>query len=73
MEQNMTLEQANDLLEQAIKQRENEARPMSESVEVYARACELMAFCMKELEGYRGRIDEVNEKLTQYIAEGNHE
>lgn len=69
MDKDMTLEQANDLLEQAIKKLENESLPMSESVALYARACELTAFCMEALNGYREKMDEANEKLARYITE----
>ncbi len=73
MDQNMTLEQANGLLEEAIKQLENDALPMSESVALYARACELMAYCMQALDGYKGKIEEANEKLAQFTTEAPHE
>ena len=69
MNENMTLEQANDLLEDAIKQLENEALPMEESVALYARACELMAFCVKALDGYKGKLSAANERLAQYVTE----
>lgn len=69
MDENLTLEQANDLLEDAIKQLENEALSIDESVALYARACELMAFCVKALDGYKGKINAANEKLAQYVTE----
>lgn len=69
MDENLTLEQANDLLEDAIKQLENEALSMDESVALYVRACDLMAFCLKALEGCKEKINIANEKLAQYITE----
>ena len=69
MDKKMTLEQANDLLEQALRQLENEALPMSESVALYARACELMAFCMEALEGYKGKIEQAGAGLARYMTE----
>lgn len=73
MDEKMTLEQANALLDQAIHQLENDALPMSESVQIYARACELMAYCMQELDAYRGKINDANEKLVQYMTEDGNE
>lgn len=73
MDEKMTLEQANALLDQAIHQLENDALPMSESVQIYARACELMAYCMQELDAYRGKINDANEKLAQYMTEDGNE
>ena len=73
MDEKMTLEQANALLNQAIHQLENDALPMSESVQIYARACELMAYCMQELDAYRGKINDANEKLAQYMTEDGNE
>lgn len=73
MEEKMTLEQANALLEQTIHQLEDDALPMSESVTLYARACELMAYCMKELDSCRNKINDANEKLARYMTEAANE
>ncbi len=70
MIENMTIEQANAELEQTVSKLENEALPMSESMELYARACELMAFCMDTLNGYKGRIETLNEALASHMTEG---
>ena len=42
---------------------------MSESVALYARACELMAFCMEALEGYKGKIEQAGAGLARYMTE----
>ena len=73
MDQNMTLEQANEQLDSIISQLENEALPLSESVALYSKACELMAYCMQALDGYKGKIEEANEKLAQFTTEAPHE
>lgn len=70
MDNNMTLEQANAQLEATIKQLENEALPMQKSVELYAKACELMALCMDKLNDYKGKIADANEVLAQHFPEG---
>lgn len=72
MDKEMSLEQANDLLEQTIKQLENRALPMDESIELYAKACELLAFCMKKLDVYKGRIEQIDQKLARDMTEDNY-
>jgi len=73
MESNMTLEQAYDMLEEAVKRLENEALPMEESVALYARAGELMSFCMEQLNGYNRKIEETDRRLAQYFTEEPNE
>ncbi len=73
MDKKMTLEQANNLLEETIKQLENTALPIDESVTLYTKACELLAFCMNELNVCKGKIDEANEKLAKLISEESNE
>ncbi len=63
MKDNLTFEQANDRLEKIVGQMENEALSLRDSVELYSQASELLAFCMKELEESKGRIEDINEKL----------
>lgn len=73
MDKNMTLEQANNLLEETIKKLENNALPISESVALYTEACELLAFCMNELSVCKGIIDEANDMLAKRISEEGNE
>ena len=73
MEPNMTLEQAYDLLEEAVNQLENEALPMEESVALYVRAGELMSFRMEQLTGYNRKIEATDRKLSQYFTEEPNE
>lgn len=73
MEPNMTLEQAYDLLEEAVNQLENEALPMEESVALYVRAGELMSFCMEQLNDYNRKIEATDRKLSQYFTEEPNE
>ena len=73
MDKNMSLEQANDLLEETIKQLENRALPLEESIALYAKASELLAYCMKKLEAYKGRIEEIDQKLASDLSEENYE
>ena len=73
MDKNMTLEQANNLLEETVKKLENNALPISESVALYTEACELLAFCMNELSVCKGKIDEANDMLAKRISEEGNE
>ena len=73
MDKKMTLEQANNLLEETIKQLENTALPIDESVTLYTKACELLAFCMNELNVCKGKIDKKKEKLAKLISEESNE
>ena len=52
MSEKMTFEQANSQLEQTVKMMENKGLTLQQSLEYYAKACELLAYCMKELENY---------------------
>lgn len=69
MEKEMTIEQAQSQLEEVIKKFENETLPLQESVELYARGCELIAFCMEKLESYKGKITEIDKALAERRAE----
>ncbi len=69
MDKNMTIEQAQEKLEEAIKRLENEALPMKEAMELYAEAGELLAFCMNTLNEYKGTVTVINDRLQQLSAE----
>ena len=66
---NLTVEQANELIEQYVSKLESEELPLKESMELYTKICELIEFSMTELNGYQGKITEVNERLAQLGAE----
>lgn len=65
MNKKMTFEEANAKLEEIVKNMENESLTLQESVEQYAQACELLAFCMKELESCKGQIEDINERIQR--------
>lgn len=64
MNKKLTFEQANEKLEETVRNMENNALTLQESVEQYAQACELLAYCMKELETSKGQIEDINERLN---------
>ena len=68
----MTFEEANAKLEEIVNNMENKSLTLQESVEQYAQACELLAFCMKELESCKGQIEDINERIQRIkIWEGD--
>lgn len=72
MNKKMTFEQANEKLEEIVKNMENKGLTLQESVEQYALACELLAYCMKELETCKGQIEDINERIQRIKnGEGN--
>ena len=72
MNKKMTFEQANAKLEEIVKNLENKGLTLQESVEQYALACELLAYCMKELETCKGQIEDINERIQRIKnGEGN--
>ena len=72
MDKKMTFEQANAKLEEIVKNMENKGLTLQESVEQYAQACELLAYCMKELETCKGQIEDINERIQRIKnGEGN--
>ncbi len=70
MNKKMTFEEANAKLEEIVNNMENKSLNLQESVEQYAQACELLAFCMKELESCKGQIEDINERI-QLIKNGD--
>ena len=65
MNEEMTFEQANEMLEEAVYKLENSALPLAESMKNYIQACELLAFCIREIETCKGQIKDINEMLDK--------
>lgn len=65
MNKKLTFEEANAKLEQTVKKMEDRGLTLQESVEYYAQACELLAYCMKELETCKGQIEDINERIQR--------
>lgn len=68
MDKPMSIEQANAMLEETIRQLENEAMPLEDSVALYTKACELMAYCIEQLNSFKGKIEDATKKLSQRAA-----
>ncbi len=72
MEEKMTFEQANAKLVQTVKAMENKNITLQDSLEYYAKACELIAYCKKELETFRGKFEDVHERIEKiYNLQGD--
>ena len=69
MDKKMTFEEANEKLEETVKSMEDKSLTLQQSVDLYAEACELLAYCMKELDSYKGQIEDINERLKQINSE----
>lgn len=70
MSEKITFEQANEQLEKSVKIMEDGNLTLQQSVEEYAKACELLAFCMKELDAYKGKIVDIDERISKLKSSG---
>lgn len=67
---NLTVEQANELIEKNVSMLENEKLTLDDTLKVYTETCELIEYTLNELEKYQGKITDINDRLTQIGAEG---
>ena len=66
---NLTVEQANELIEKYVSRLENEKLPVKESLELYSEICGLIEYSLAELDKYQGKIMNINERLAQIGAD----
>ena len=71
MDETMTIEQANILLEETVGRLENEKLPLGESVALYTKVCDLIAYCMEQLNDYKGRIEDANQRIAAFTEASN--
>ena len=69
MNKKMSFEEANTLLEQSVMKMEEKGLTLQESVQEYAKACDLLSFCMQELDLYKGQIEDINERIQKFRKE----
>ena len=62
---NITFEQANELLEKSVSKMESGELALEQTMEEYAKACEVLDICMKQLEQCKGKIIDINEKISK--------
>ena len=65
MEEKMTFEQANKRLDETVRRLEDKSLSLSESMELYAQACELLSFCVRELDAYKGQITDIHKRIIE--------
>ncbi|MER2079949.1 MAG: exodeoxyribonuclease VII small subunit [Ruminococcus sp.] len=65
MDNKMTFEQANQKLDETVRKLEDKSLSLAESMELYAQACELLRFCVKELDAYKGQITEIHKRIIE--------
>lgn len=73
MEEKMTFEQANRRLEETVRQLENKSLTLDESMKLYTKACDLLAFCVTELETYKGKITEIHRQRLEKRGGESHD
>lgn len=64
---NLTFEQANAMLDETVRRLGESGVTLDESIELYGRACELLAFCVKELDRYKGKITELHGRMINSL------
>ena len=69
MNKKMSFEEANTLLEQSVMKMDEKGLTLQESVQEYAKACDLLSFCMQELDLYKGQIEDINERIQKFRKE----
>ena len=62
---NSTFEQANEPLEKTDQKMECVELTHEQTMKEYAKACELLAYCMKQLEQCKGKIIDINERISK--------
>lgn len=73
IEKNMSFEDANALLEKTVANMESGKLTLEQSMEEYAKACELVAYCMNQLEKCKGKIIDINERISNLSSGGSNE
>ncbi|MCQ2514088.1 MAG: exodeoxyribonuclease VII small subunit [Ruminococcus sp.] len=66
----ISFEVANKRLEAIVQKMESGTLTLQQSIDEYAKGCELIAYCMKELETRRGEISDINERIKQLRENG---
>lgn len=66
----ISFEVANKRLEAIVQKMESGTLTLQQSIDEYAKGCELIAYCMQELETRRGEISDINERIKQLRENG---
>ena len=71
MEEKMTFEQANKKLDETVLRLEDKSLSLADSMALYAQACELLSFCVRELDAYKGKITDIHKRIIETRGENN--
>lgn len=69
MKKELDFETAAAQLSEILEQLSNEETPLAESLKLYARAAELIAFCNETLKSAQMTVEEIDAKLAQATQE----
>jgi len=69
MDKKMTFEQANQALETTVKKLEDPSLSLEESMSLYAEACELLSYCVRALDSYKGQIMDIHKRMIEEKGE----
>lgn len=65
MAEKLTFEQANDKLEKLVTEMESGELTLEETMKRYEEAFELLNFCYKQLDSYKGEIIDINKRIDE--------
>ena len=69
MENELTFESAEKLLQEIALKLEDENLPFSEAQKLYEKGSELVKFCLSSLDEVKGKITIIKKELDQFIEE----
>ena len=58
-------------MEETVRKLEDSSLSLNDSMALYAEACELLAFCVRELDGYKGQIMDIHKRIIEKKGEDN--
>lgn len=73
MKKQQTFETASADLDDILQELSKEDTSLERSLELYAKAAELVAFCNEELSGAQVKIDEITQKLDASLSNQKQE
>ena len=68
MKKKITIETASEELDQILRELSQEETTLDRSLELYAQAAELVAFCNETLANAQMKIDEITDRLETAIS-----
>jgi len=69
MNEELSFEESAVRLEQITKRLESETLPLEESIGLYETALEQLSLCYSKLKDSKGKIQDINERITELQSE----